>query len=83
MSRPLFAAVTILDAGEGSCRCGQPAIVLITRARLNVEERLCGICYRAYELQSFKNEGIELPDIQEEFSKLSAALDAPISRFVM
>lgn len=82
MIQPRFT-FSQLETSEDSCMCGQRAAFRITRASLNVDDKLCGICAIAYLLQFFKNEGVELAPILEVFPKASAALEAPVSNFVM
>jgi hypothetical protein len=81
VTRPLFAVAKI---DECACDlCGAPASFQIPVALVDAENKFCGACSIAYVLQFFKNSGVDIAVIQEAFPKLSAALEARVSNFVM
>lgn len=70
----------VTDPAVAPCVCcGQEGRVFIARSEPSFGGMFCNACSLAYLLQTVKNNGVELREIQESFVKLSAALDAPVA----
>jgi hypothetical protein len=69
MSRLLYGTFR-LDAGEeGICLCGRPAVFSVMSPDYGdgqqIEIKLCGKCTGAYHLQTLRNNGVPLKELDE------------------
>lgn len=77
MTRPLFSIAKLND--ESFCICRAPASFEITVALTEDRHKFCATCAITFTLQFMKNEGVQIDEIQNVFTKLSIAADAPLS----